>query len=85
MATDLEGRPIKDADEYKQVKKYQHAAYQRSRDLAKDLETGKIQQHTMTREEIAAERDRQAAQSDFLKQKLKDFEAKGKAKAMAKA
>ena len=39
----------------------------------------------MTRDEIAAERDRQAAQSDFLKQKLKYFEAKAKATAKAKA
>jgi hypothetical protein len=85
VAKDLEGRPIKDADEYNLVKKYKQAAYQRSRDLIKDLETGKIQQHNMTREEIAAESDRQAAQAEFFKQKLKEFEANPKAKAKAKA
>ena len=67
VAKELEGRPIKDADEYKQVKRYQHAAHQRSRDLA--------------REESAAERDREAAQSEFFKQKLKEFQAMEKAKA----
>ena len=67
----MEGRPIKDADEHKQVKKYQHAAQQRSRDLA--------------REESAAERDREAAQAEFFMQKLKEFEAIEKAKAKAKA
>ena len=39
----------------------------------------------MTRAEIAAESDRQAAQSDFLQQKLKEFDANPKAKAKAKA
>ena len=39
----------------------------------------------MTREEIAAESDRQAAQSNFLKQKLKEFDANPKATAKAKA
>ena len=70
MAKELEGRPIKDAEEYTQVKKYQKSAQQRSRDLA---------------EGSAAERDRETAQAEFFKQKLKEFEALEEAKAKAKA